>query len=222
MKELVLVPTSHISEESIRKIREVIEREKPECVAVELDANRYVAMRNRKASTLETLKALGFMTFLVYTLLRKIQERLGKSVSIMPGSEMIHAVKMAEKAGTRVAFIDRDIRLTFLRIKEGVPRREKAKLIWFMVKGLGFGYVASRIRRKGSVIDLRKVPPKELIDSALELLEKEFPMLYRVLIRERDQFMATSIRALFEHFKKIVAVVGAGHSEGIKKLLNSA
>jgi len=40
---IILIPTSHIAEESIQKIKEVIEKTKPDCVAIELDEKRYIA-----------------------------------------------------------------------------------------------------------------------------------------------------------------------------------
>lgn len=217
MPKIVLIPTSHIAKESIQRVKEAIAKEKPDLVAVEMDLNRFMAMRKGEASSnLEIIKALGITTFLVYFVFKSIQKWLGKKVNIFPGSEMMQAVKIAEKRGLKIAFIDRDIRETFLRIKE-ISRREKLKLVWFVVKGLTLGFV---LPGKKHEIDLSKVPSNDLINQAISLLRKEFPELYRALVEERDAYMAKALIQLSKQFKTIVAVVGAGHCNGLIKRLS--
>jgi pheromone shutdown-related protein TraB len=217
MGKIIIVPTSHIAEQSIRQVRETISREQPDCVAVELDINRFYALRNKQASQLAIFKTVGISTYLVYILMKKLQEWLGKKVGILPGAEMLAAVRAGEEHKTTIAFIDRDIRLTFLRLN-GVSRREKAKLIWFVVKGTTVGFLSSKIRRH-EIIDLRNVPPKALIHKALTIIKQEFPQLYKVLITERDHHMAHKLRELSQRFEKTVAVVGAGHYDALQQLL---
>jgi len=217
MPKIILVPTSHIAKESIQRVKEAIDKEKPDLVAVEMDINRFMAMRKGEASSnLEIIKTLGVTTFLVYFIFKSIQKWLGKKVNIFPGSEMMQAVKIAEKKGLKIAFIDRDIRETFLRIKE-ISRREKLKLVWFVVKGLTLGFVLPGKKHK---IDLSKVPSKDLINQAMKLLRKEFPELYRALVEERDTYMSKMLMQLSKQFKTIVAVVGAGHYDGLIKRLS--
>ncbi len=219
MKKIILVPTSHVAKQSLKKVKEVIEKEKPDCVAVELDMNRYSAMKEQeKTSSLEALKTLGFMTFLLYWVLKKLQSWLGKKLGILPGSEMIQAVDVARKAGIKVALIDRDMRITLLRVKS-ISWKEKMKLLLFLFKGLTIDYLLLKIRKDGKAIDLDKVPPKELIEQAMEMMKKEFPQLYRVLVKERDEFMASRLKDMSSKFEKIVAVTGAGHTNGLQKLL---
>jgi pheromone shutdown protein TraB len=52
----------------------------------------------------------------------------------------------------------------------------------------------------------------------MDVLSKEFPGLYRALVSDRDAFMAFRLRTLATRFERIVAVVGAGHETGIKRL----
>jgi pheromone shutdown-related protein TraB len=219
MRKIILVPTSHVAKQSLKKVKEVIEKEKPDCVAVELDMNRYSAMKEQeKTSSLEALKTLGFMTFLLYWVLKKLQSWLGKKLGILPGSEMIQAVDVARKAGIKVALIDRDMRITLMRVKS-ISWKEKTKLLLFLFKGLTIDYFLLKIRKDGKAIDLNKVPPKELIEQAMEVMKKEFPQLYKVLVKERDEFMASRLKDMSSKFEKIVAVTGAGHTEGLQKLL---
>jgi pheromone shutdown-related protein TraB len=219
MAKVILVPTSHVARQSIGKVRETIEREKPDCVAVELDINRYSAMvGENQSSSLEALRTLGIITFTFYWILNRLQSWLGKRMGILPGSEMLQAVDAAKMGGARVAFIDRDIRATLIGIRE-ISRREKLKLIYLIFRGLTADYLMLKTGSRGEKVDLNRLPPKDMIKQAMQVMKKEFPQLYAVLVDERDMHMANAVKSLSGRFEKIVVVAGAGHAEGLKKYL---
>lgn len=221
MTEIVLVPTSHVARESLKSVKKAIEKEKPDCVAVELDINRYYAMKEEakaKGSTLDAMRNLGFLTFILYWVLKSLQSWIGKKMGILPGSEMVEAVDVARKAGIKVALIDRDIRITVTRMNQ-IPWTEKANLLLFLFKGMIIDYPLMKLGRGGQKIDLNKVPPKEIINEAMNTMKKEFPHLYRILVTERDKFMSARLKDMSKKFKKIVVVIGAGHMDGITKML---
>jgi pheromone shutdown-related protein TraB len=219
MKKITLVATSHIAEESLKKIEEIIEKEKPDVVAVELDRGRYESLKGGQASLTETIKALGFFSFFIYFLMKKLQEWLGKMVGILPGSDMLKAIEVAKRRKLLIAFIDRDIRLTLAGFNN-ISRGEKFKLFWFLIKGI-FGVAAFKVKG-GSIegIDLRKVPQSEIIEEAMLVLKKELPQLYRILVEERDEFMASRLKILMRDYDNVVAVIGAGHKKGMTAILN--
>jgi pheromone shutdown-related protein TraB len=218
MKEVILVPTSHVASQSLKAVRKTIEEKKPDCVAVELDINRYYAMKNEKtASGREVIRAFGLMNFLVYWLMKNLQKSLGEKTGIIPGSEMVGAVDIASENHIKVAFIDRDIGLTFARMSR-IPWSERLKLAWFLVKGF-LAIIFSKIYKGKHVFDLSKVPPKQVIDEAMALLRREFPNIHRVLVSERDEIMASKIINLTKEFDCIVVVAGAGHYDGLRKRL---
>jgi pheromone shutdown-related protein TraB len=218
MGEVILVPTSHVATQSLRAVRKTIEDKRPDCVAVELDINRYYAMKNEKAaSAMEIIKAFGIINFLVYTLMKDLQKSLGEKTGIIPGSEMVGAVDIASENKIKVAFIDRDISLTFMRMSR-IPWSERLKLVWFLVKG-GLAIMFSKIYKGKYTFDLAKLPEKRMVDEAMALLRSEFPNIYRILVSERDEIMAAKVRTLTKEFERIVVVVGAGHYEGIMKKL---
>lgn len=219
MTEIVIVPTSHVARESIKTVRKAIHQENPDCVAVELDLNRFVMLES--GQTKGKAHVSGPWNKAMFYLLRKVSEWLGKMAEIMPGSDMLSAVKAAEEEGVRVAFIDRDIRLT-LQGLTGVPWKEKAKLMTYLVKGLTLDRLLAKAGRAKTVeFDITKVPPNKFIQEVMETMEKEFPNIYRVLLTERDRFMARQLIKLSERFEKIVAVVGAAHEPGIKRILQA-
>ena len=59
MADIIIVPTSHIAEESIKRVSGVIEEENPQCIAVELDVNRFIAMEEGEASHWQAIRAMG-------------------------------------------------------------------------------------------------------------------------------------------------------------------
>lgn len=220
MANVVIVPTSHIAEESLREVERVIRGEGPECVAVELDFNRFIVLETGEASNWEALKYLGPWTFLMFFVLKKVQSWLGRKVGIMPGSEMLRAVRIAERGGLHVEFIDREIGLTLDRLRR-VNRKEKAKLLLFLFKGLTLDSLLARAGLGKQVkIDLKRLPPEELVQEILGIFKKEFPGMYKAIVSERDAYMATRIVDLLRTYQKIVVVVGAAHAIGIKKRLN--
>ena len=77
MGKIIILPTSHIAGQSLREVKSLLEREKPDCVALELDMNRYYAMLSGNYSSFQTMKALGPVTFIFFWVLRRIQKWLG-------------------------------------------------------------------------------------------------------------------------------------------------
>ncbi|NOX72038.1 MAG: hypothetical protein GXO64_05095 [Candidatus Micrarchaeota archaeon] len=245
MPRIIIVPTSHIAEDSIRKIRKAIENEEPDCVAVELDAPRFHALKSREsASSLELIKNVGFATFAIFWLLKYLQQKLGGMVGVVPGADMLSAVEEASKRNINVAFIDMDIRMTAYRFKTEIPFREKLKMITYAIRAMLLLSVGKYFVRKSpaidfkakeikngrlqpskkaasvtdfKAIDLTKVPEEDFISQAMEIFEEQFPNLYRVLVTERNEIMAKNLIALSQRHEKIVAVVGAGHKEGIEE-----
>lgn len=213
MGRIILVPTSHVAEESVRKIGQVISQEKPDCIAVELDAARLPALQHPGGKI--PFSQLGVGGFLIIWVMKKLQEKLGEKAGILPGAEMLKAIEIANARGIQVVLIDRPILETFMKIKS-TPLREKGKLLWLLVKGITLSPFV-----KGEKIDLRKVPGEELIEQALLFLKKELPYFSKVLIEERDRHMAEQLLHLSGHYKTVVAVVGAGHKEGMLKLLKA-
>lgn len=48
-KEIILIPTAHVSQESAKLVRETIEEEKPDSICIELDEQRYKNLKNPDA-----------------------------------------------------------------------------------------------------------------------------------------------------------------------------
>ena len=65
------------------------------------------------------------------------------------------------------------------------------------------------------------MPSKKLIDKLINKVKKRYPNIYNVLVKERNEVMAKKLVRLMKtkEDEKILAIVGAGHEEGIIGLI---
>lgn len=211
-KNLCIVGTSHISSESIREVVKYITELKPAVVAIELDEGRLYGLlhEGKKRISLADVRALGIKGFLFGLIGAWVEKKLGKMVGTSPGDEMKAAIKTAAEQKSKLALIDRDIRETIKSLFRQITWREKLRFVWDIISG--FFSKKNRIE-----IDLKKVPDRKFIHNIIKIVGKRYPSIYNALIGERNRIMAKHLYNLMEHYKDapVVAVVGAGHEEGI-------
>jgi pheromone shutdown-related protein TraB len=214
---IILIGTAHISEESVNEVRQAIETYKPDIVAVELCQRRYdtITKKDKWENTpvAALIKSNNAYFMLAQTFLSSIQRRLGEEYGVEPGSEMIAAMQEAEKHNIKVALVDRDITVTFKRAWRKMGIREKFRVLWEFLKAM-LGYDEEELKE----LDIKELMKQDVISQMMEEFSKIAPSASMVLISERDQYIAQKI---FDESKKgkVVAVVGAGHINGIKQHL---
>jgi len=138
--EVTVVGTAHVSAESADRVRETIEEERPDVVAVELDEGRYRQMQGETPDDLEPRDLLGGNTvfqFLAYWMLSYVQSRMGDRFDIEPGADMMAAIEAAEAQGIGVALADRDIQVTIQRFWKRLTFLERVKLIGNLTLAIG-------------------------------------------------------------------------------------
>jgi len=129
---ITLVGTAHVSHESVEEVRETIERERPDVVAVELDETRYRRLKGETPDDIDPGDVISGRTvyqFLAYWMLSYVQARLGDRFDIEPGADMMAAVEAAEAGGSGVALVDRDIQTTVQRLWSRMRLREKLSIL---------------------------------------------------------------------------------------------
>ena len=214
-KEIILLGTAHVSEESADLVADVIIDERPDTVCVELCESRYQAMtqENRWKDTdlIKVIKEKKAFLLLSNLMLAAFQKKIGKKLGIKPGAEMLRAVKTAESVDAKIHLADRDIRTTLSRAWRLMGLWTKIKLLTQLITS--FGEVDSIEKA-----DIEKMKEKDVLETLLAEIGDLLPELRRVLIDERDQYLAAKIRTA--PGEKIVAVVGAGHVPGIQKQWN--
>jgi len=207
--EIVVVGTAHVSQESVAEVKRTIEAEHPDVVAVELDALRYAALTHpeqQAASIKDILSSGKLYQFLVHWLLAYVQNKIGSELGVKPGSEMLSAIDAAQSIGAGIALVDRDINVTMARFWARMRLIEKLKMV---VALLG-------ITTNDEEIDLEKITDDDVISQLMTELRQFSPSAAQVLVDERDAYLAGNLLKLPG---KVVAVVGAGHKEGIKRYL---
>jgi len=213
-KEIVLVGTAHISQESVETVRRVIESEAPETVCVELDSQRYQALRDQSRweslNLIQVIKG-GQVPFLLANLaLAAFQKRMGLQTGVKPGAELAEAAATAERLEIEVRLVDREIRTTLLRAWRKTGLWKKLNLVATMIAGLFE-------EQKLDEAELARLRQTDTLSAMLEEMGTLLPSVKTILVDERDLFMAHHIRNA--PGTKIVAVVGAAHLPGILRRL---
>jgi len=215
-KEVLLIGTAHVSKESVEVVRETIEEENPDMVAVELCAQRYhsISEKNKWDETAlsSVIKGGKGYLFLAQLLLTNFQRKVGDELGVKPGSEMVKALEMAKERNIPIALVDRDITVTLKRAMNRMSFMEKVRIL----SGLVSGIFEEEQVTKEMVEQLKEM---DVLTEMMEELGREIPSVKETLLDERNLYIADRIASL--EAKKIVAVVGAGHVSGIKEILES-
>lgn len=211
-KELILIGTAHVSKSSAEEVKEVIEREQPDSVCIELDAQRYKSIVDgntwRETDIFQIIKDKKTTILLMNVGISSFQRRLAKQFGIKSGQEMIQGIESAKEIDAELVLADRDIQITFSRIWRGIGLKGKALLL---------SQIFMSIFSKETITEeeLEEMKSKDMLDSMLSELTASFPKLKKPLIDERDQYLSQKIKDA--PGDKVVAILGAAHIPGIKK-----
>ena len=211
-KQLILIGTAHVSKLSAEQVKEVVERERPDSVCIELDAQRYESvMQDKKWKETDIFKIIKdkkASLLLMNLAISSFQNRLADQFGIKPGSEMIQGIRSAEETGAELVLADRNIQVTFSRIWGNIGLMGKVQLI---------SSVFFSIFSKESISEeeLEKMKQQDTLNAVMDDFTKAFPRIKKPLIDERDQYLAQKIKEA--PGKKVVAVLGAAHVPGITR-----
>jgi len=211
-KELILVPTAHVSKNSAELVKKVIEDENPDSICIELDADRFHSLKNKKSwedtnitQVIKDKKA-GFL--LVNLVLGNYQKKIAKQLGSNSGQEMIEGIKASEERNIPLVLADRSIQTTFSRIWASLNIWDKANLLSLIIFSM---FEKEDISEE----DLAKLQQEDNLTAALQEITKEFPKISHVLVHERDMYLAHKVKNA--PGKKVVAILGAAHIIGMKE-----
>ncbi|WP_297982900.1 TraB/GumN family protein [uncultured Methanobrevibacter sp.] len=216
---LKIIGTAHVSQESANEVREAILEDLPDAVAIELDRGRYIKLMNQRKGIEENdeihiskiIKENKVGLFFITTILSYMQNKIGDDLDVKPGSEMITAIEAAEEIGCKIVLIDRDINITLQRVLNNMSGWEKLKFL--------YGLIASLFSSDEDELDVEELKEQSVIDEAMGYFKEISPGAYEALVNERDAYLANSILHIPEDH--VIAVVGAGHREGINRYLDN-
>lgn len=211
-RTILLIGTAHVSQQSVDLVREVINNEKPDAVCIELDEKRFQALsdeqRWQKLDLKTIIKKRQLSTLMVSMMMASYQKKLGDNLGVSPGAELLAAAESAKKFDIPIFLCDRDIRITLRRAWKSTSLFRKFYLLSALIAGM---FDSEEIDEK----KLEELRNQDVLTELMAEMGDAMPSMKRVLIDERDIYLAEEIRNT--PGKRIVAVVGAGHAEGIKR-----
>lgn len=212
--EIIILGTAHVSEKSVQEVTKAIEESRPDIVAVELCPARYRALtgqeEEQEIKISELLSGGKLYYLLVQWFLAYIQKKIGTELGVKPGSEMLAAIESAKKVGARVALVDRDVGITIQRFWSAMGTADKARLIFSLIPAaLGWG---------DEEIDIDSITQEDIVSQMISEFRKVSPSAANVLVDERDAYIARNLYQISMQ-GRVLAVVGAGHREGITRHL---
>lgn len=211
-----LLGTAHVSQASVDAVRDAIGSGAYDAVAVELDPQRLQALTDPDAlarlDLIQVLRTGKTALFAANLALAAYQRRLAEQLGIEPGAELKRAVLEARQRELPVHLIDREVGLTF--------KRASSKLGWWGRAKLGGGLLAALFAdEEVGEEEIEKLKQGDLLESSFGEFASESPQLYESVIAERDRYMAARLRESHGDAREVLAVVGAGHLQGLAQHL---
>lgn len=209
-KEIFIVGTAHISRRSVEEVRRVIDEVRPDTVCVELDQMRYDTLVNgeswRKLDIFSVIRQKRVLFLLTSLALSTYQRKLGERLGVRPGEELMTAVEKAKEIGAELVLADRNVQATLKRTWANLSFWNKARLASELL-------VAPFAVAEVDEERIEQLKDRDTISEMLNEVAEALPGVKEPLIDERDRFLMSKIQEA--PGARIVAVVGAGHVQGM-------
>ncbi|REJ74298.1 MAG: TraB family protein [Acidobacteria bacterium] len=213
-RTLYLLGTAHVSQASVDDVRAACDLLRPDSICVELCAARHRNIQDPAAwKQLDIFKVLreGNAPLLLSSLvMTAFQRRIARELGVQPGAEMIEGIRQAEALAVPLVLADRDIQVTLRRTWRNLGFWSRLKLLSQLI---GSVFVSESI----SAEDVERLKQGAELEGMLAEMAKAFPQVKKPLIDERDAYLAHEIAAA--PGESVLAIVGAGHAPGIRRLL---
>ncbi|MHA1772221.1 MAG: TraB/GumN family protein [Candidatus Thorarchaeota archaeon] len=213
---VIFVPVIHTDAECVQRVRNTIREHRPDVVAVELDRQRYEIMLNPpdEQASAESVPT-GDMVQNLMQQFALLEKNLGDMVGSDAGAEMMAAIEEGKAIGAKTALIDRPLQVTMQALMQ-VPLDEIYRLAGMIPK------LTDDAEGEDATEIMETLKEEEGVSEIMKQFRTEFPNISRALIDERDEYIARALKTILGDVDgKIVAVLGAGHIEGVKKRLRT-
>jgi len=229
--KVYVVGTAHFSESSQDDVSKTIEATQPDIVLVELCSSRVNILQLDEKTLLAeasnitvekmrtAIKQSGLIQGIMHLLLLSMSAHLTKQLGMAPGGEFRRAFKEAQRIpGCKIHLGDRAIQVTLRRALSSLSLWQKVCLAWYMITS----------KDPISKEEVEKCKQKDLLEEMLREMTGEFPALSEVFVKERDMYLANSLRLAAQPIRDprddaefiapiVVGVVGIGHVPGIQE-----
>lgn len=215
---IVLLGTAHVSQESVQDVEKLMDRLDPDVVCVELCRPRYDALldpdRWRKLDIAKVIREKKMGLLFSSLILSAYQKKLGTEKGVRPGQEMLRGVELAEAGRKELVLADRPVSTTLTRAWRKVGFWSKA----LIASQLATSVV---VREDVTPEEIEKLKNEDAIADLFKSLPRQFRAVSKILIGERDEYLAEKVRQAAAKLKKgtVLVIIGAGHLEGVKQVL---
>ncbi len=215
---LTLLGTAHVSRASASEVSRLLASGEYDAVALELCPSRLRSLIHPEELADMDLFGIiraGRAPMVIASLaLGAYQQRLAEQFGIEPGAEMRAAVEAAEQRDLPLILIDREIGISLRRLYRGLSWWRRLLLI----SGLFGSLLAHEEVTEESIEALKE---GDVLETTFAQFADSARDLYVPLIEERDRYMAARLLQCVGQggHRRVLAVVGAGHLEGISRHL---
>ncbi|MFN4217655.1 MAG: TraB family protein, partial [Brevinematales bacterium] len=216
-REIVLLGTAHILDDSVQEVRHWIEEWQPDMVYVELCEARYRALtskdRWKNLDIVSVIKSGQGFLMLASLFLTALQKKMGIQLGEEVGEDMLSAIRLAQEKGIPFVLADRDLNITLKRTWQQASLKDKMRIVEIFFENL---FEQERVSEE-EVKNL--LSEGNLYNTMMTELAKYLPAVKKVLLDERNLYMAKKV--LTNGGKRVLVVLGRGHLEGVADALEN-
>ncbi|MFA7484884.1 MAG: TraB domain-containing protein, partial [Phycisphaerae bacterium] len=180
-KDVYIVGTAHVSQESVDDVRNTIQSVKPDAVCIELCQGRYDSMTQKdiwqKMDIFKIVRQKKAAFLLAQLVIGAFYRRLGEKLGVTPGAEMLEGINQANEIGAKLVMADRPIEITLKRVWRYLRFWDKLKLMFSII-----GNVCAPEEIDADLID--KMKQQDQLETILAEFAGKFPEIKRRLIDE--------------------------------------
>jgi pheromone shutdown-related protein TraB len=205
---ITLIGTGHVFNLAAA-LTTVLDQKHPDVICVELDPQRYHALMQRQTNP-TTSQHTSRNLPLIYRLLARFQQSMAQQYGVNPGDEMLTASSYAQSHNLPLKLIDMNAQKLFITMWHSMSFAEKIKLIFS-------GFSGFFVSKKHVEEELNNF--QNNFEEYIDKIGSQFPTIKKLLIDQRNDYMAQQLLTLTPSYETIIACLGDGHLTGISKIL---
>lgn len=226
-KEIFIVPTSHASEKSEQDVKDAIDYVKPDVVGLELDSRRFRKFENENIQKIsersfrdiiresKNIDLKGRIILIVFSIMQsKVASKLGMDIL---GLDMKSGYEYAKKKNIKIALVDKDIQDTFNDLTDKISKKELVKTLF----GFMIAYIQITISSEEDMSQYENIEESD-VKTAISSMDKHFPSLKKILIDQRNEYIAKNMISIAKENNRCLVVVGAAHKPGLSKIIEQS
>lgn len=207
---ITLLGTAHVSKESVKEVEELILKKQPKYICIELDKQRYDNLVNdeqwKNTDIVSVIKNKQFPGLIMQVIIASVQKKFSLTTNSEPAGEFKKAIELAKQTNAEIILIDRNIKITLNRIWRKLTLFNKVDIITSFI----FGSDDTELT-ENSIQDIMK---DDVMELAFSSFKEKLPIIHKVLVEERDEYMANNILELTTK-EEVVVIIGKAHLNGI-------